>query len=314
MTSIQIIIIAILALICAVLIIFAILKNKELNNITAQLKTIETRAKHGGRLHIGGGGPAVARLTEEINTFTQKSLEAAEAGKQAEESVKLSTAAIAHDIRTPVTAMAGYAQLLKTEEDPAKIKEYAQKIQSAAAQLTQTAENFYELSVIDKAVGIDRMEKTDLAAEVSSCFMEFYESFEQRGLGIEFQTPEEHIYVMADRQRLLRILHNVIQNLLRYAKSSVVITFANPQGEGSVTIENDTDYPIPENPAQVFEKFWSADPSRSTGNAGIGMHISRRIAENMGGKLTADADIKEKIFRLTLTLSEGYGYEKESAS
>ena len=86
---------------------------------------------------------------------------------------------------------------------------------------------------------------------------------------------------------MTRVLNNLIQNLLRYAQGSILIAFAEDGRWAAVIISNETAADLPEETERIFERFYTADPSRSNRSAGLGLYISRKLVTGMGGEISA---------------------------
>jgi signal transduction histidine kinase len=291
------ILVIILAIVCALLILRFALLRRELHLLSGRIRDTIARSSYGSRLYTEDRDPVLGEMVAETNRMIESYEKQIAAASEAEENVRLSVTGISHDIRTPLTSLTGYVQLLKKElekneieargADDAKPREYMEQIRSSANTRIELTENFYELSRLEKSGAELPAEEVDLREAVTSVFLEFYEAFESRGIEVDIEEGDP-LPVMAEPSRLKRILYNLVQNLLRYAKSRAAVSFAHGEGTSSVTIENDTDAPLPEDIEKLFERFWSADPSRSKGSSGLGLYVSRRLAENMGGSLSAN--------------------------
>lgn len=121
-------------------------------------------------------------------------------------------------------------------------------------------------------------------------FLGFYENFSEKGLEIRICDAEKPPVVAADPLALNRVLNNLIQNLLRYAQGTIIISFSEENDCAAVTISNETAAALPEETDRIFDRFYTVDPSRSSRSAGLGLYISRKLVTGMGGEISARKD------------------------
>lgn len=204
---------------------------------------------------------------------------------------------ISHDLRTPLTAIKGYQQLMEkgdlTEDQKLKL----QIAQKHTHELGGLIEHFFEYSYLvnsELKANIERINLTDLLIE---CLAEAVTTFEERGLRVHFEESPA-VFIVADKEMTIRILQNLIRNCATHSVGDIevhvfslesgVITFRNPVASGSkIEVE------------QLFDRFYTADQSRSK-TTGLGLHIVKLLAEQMGG--STGAVIKDGMLEIWVKL------------
>jgi len=206
---------------------------------------------------------------------------------------------ISHDLRTPLTSIKGFSELLA---DPSLTKEekteYLTIIQKKIDNLTTMVDLFYDLSQIDSMDNHINMEQQFLDQIVVEAMLMFYEDFENKSLKIH--VDEVSISpIFADYTATNRIVVNIIQNALRYAKSYLTINLAEEKEYIVLRSINDVnDFDCAEL-NRIFDRTFRLDTSRTGGQLGLGLHIVQELINNQGGKVVADVHENEftiKVF------------------
>ncbi|MDR2354705.1 MAG: HAMP domain-containing histidine kinase [Clostridiales Family XIII bacterium] len=271
----------------------------ELGKLGEQARELKERSRYGARLHSESGDRALTELAGAVNSLVDAYEGRIGRAERAEENIRLSISGISHDLRTPLTALSGYLQLLgKTNAAPQRA-EYTAATEDAARTLSDLVENFYDLSRLELGDDIFSRRDTELASFVCERFLAFYENFAERGLTASIRGADRAYHVVADPLALTRVLNNLIQNLLRYASGEISVSFADEGEYAAVIVGNETKGPLPDETEKIFERFFTADPSRSNRGSGLGLYISRKLVEGMGGRIGAE---KQNGDALVLTI------------
>lgn len=204
---------------------------------------------------------------------------------------------ISHDLRTPLTSMKGFSQLLLDDVPVAKRKKYVDIILGKIDLLTNQVDLFYELaSILSEDY---KLEMTSLALNeiIEEKVLLFYPDFRKKSLDVQLANMEES-YVLGNKEAIERILVNIIQNALRYATSYFHLRLEVTDNYLSLYAENDSTYLTESDIAAIFNRTYRKDDSRRSGQFGLGLHIVQQLMEKQGGEV--EAKLKGNKFSLQL--------------
>jgi len=269
---------------------------REIRRLAGELPSLPASARFGGRLHTSGGARA-RDLARAVNDLVDDYEAIRRQGLALEESIRLSVAGIAHDLRTPLTSLSGYLQLLESSDDPETTARYQRAIAQSVATLRTLNENFYELSLLELGQDAPEPVPVDLEREVTEALLAHADEFEHLGLDVDLaEWDGPPLMALADAATLRRVIGNLVQNLLRYADDWVHVEFAaqdacvgstGDEARVGVTIANRTDHPLPADIDRIFDRFTTADPSRGGEGLGLGLYVSRSLLAAQGGAIQA---------------------------
>lgn len=198
---------------------------------------------------------------------------------------------ISHDLRTPLTAVLGYLKMIDTREMSEENREFLNIAIKKSYTLQNLTGQFYELSRVTSSEFKLKQEVLDASRVLKETCLENYGLLEKAGLGLTLPAFEDPVMITGNREALNRIFANLIQNSIRYAKSRMSIQIMQNQETGSAAVlfSNDIwpDQEIPE-PERLFERFYMQEDSRNQDGTGLGLTISKTLAEHMGGTIQAE--------------------------
>lgn len=282
--------IGVLALLCLFFAVRFYLIRQEIKRLTAQIGELIENAHYGQRLYLEENDRVLAKAILEINRMVDSYENQLRRVGEMERNIRLSISGISHDLRTPLTSLAGYLQLLQKTPAPEKQKAYLRNILASVRVLQDLTESFYELSRLELDETNYALQRLNLEHAVCDCFLRFYEDFGQKNIELAIQDAAYPPIVRADPVALQRVLHNLIQNLLRYAQGTVSIAFFEEDDFHAVQVGNETAATLPYDIDSIFDRFYTADQSRSGQSMGLGLYISRKLVNGMGGMIWAKKD------------------------
>ena len=209
---------------------------------------------------------------------------------------------VSHDIKTPLTSIINYVDLLKREdfEDP-KIRNYLQVLEEKAYRLKTLTEDVVEASKVSSGNISLEMMNLNLVELVNQTSAEFEEKFEARNLKMIMNLPTEPATIYADGRRMWRVLANVFNNAAKYAMegSRVYVDLVQTGEEVQFTIKNVSEQPLNISADELTERFIRGDVSRSTEGSGLGLSIAQNLTKLQGGKfeLYLDGDLFKVLIR-----------------
>ncbi|HSP22867.1 MAG TPA: HAMP domain-containing sensor histidine kinase [Planococcus sp. (in: firmicutes)] len=210
---------------------------------------------------------------------------------------------VSHDLRTPLTSIITYTDLLKAPvlSDEERLS-YAGILDRKSQRLKTLIEDLFEVSKM--ASGNIELQRTklDFAQLLQQALAEHAEDIGQSGLDFRVSLDETPVYIYADGQKWWRMLDNLILNSLKYALpgTRVFVSLSESAGEAEFVIKNITRYELGGNPDELFERFKRGDASRQTEGSGLGLAIAQSIVELHGGALKIDVD--GDLFKVTVTV------------
>lgn len=293
----------IFVVISLVLILYLYFVKKELNRLQKNISLLPEQSSHGSRLYLSFREKSLMDVVDELNkmidSYEEKSIES----KQMEENIKLSITGLSHDLRTPLTSINGYVQLLRTSPDEGKRLQYLSIIEQSVERLIEMTDSFYDLSRIE--MNQKQMELTTLSLPtlVEEVLLSFYEQLEDKQIVIAFPSEVVDEQIIADKLMLVRVLHNVTQNLLRYAFKQVCIDYEYV--EEFVVFQVKNDIKLESNVAieKVFTRFYTEDMNRTnTQSSGLGLYLSKRLVEKMNGKMEVEMENDWFILKVYLPI------------
>ena len=203
---------------------------------------------------------------------------------------------VSHDIKTPLTSIINYVDLLKREnlQDP-KIQGYLDVLEAKAQRLKTLTEDVVEASKVSSGnISLEMMD-VNLVEMVNQTIGEFSEKMEAKKLTIVASLPEEQAIVHVDGRRMWRVLENIFNNAAKYAMpgTRVYADLRVNEGKVSFSLKNVSENPLNINAEELTERFIRGDVSRSTEGSGLGLSIARDLTEMQGGKfnLYVDGDL-----------------------
>ena len=200
---------------------------------------------------------------------------------------------VSHDLKTPLTSIVNYVDLLKKEDlNNQKADEYVSVLEEKSARLKQLIEDLVEASKASSGNLSVNAEKVDLHELVMQACGEYEEKIKKADLDIRINAEEKNTYIYADGKQMWRIIENLLSNIIKYSmrKSRVYINLAKGNEYGSLTIKNISAFPLDIPPEQLTERFVRGDVSRTTEGSGLGLSIAQSLTNLQGGRFKIDID------------------------
>lgn len=209
---------------------------------------------------------------------------------------------VSHDIKTPLTSIINYVDLLKREqfEDP-KICGYIEVLEQKAQRLKVLTEDVVEASKASTGNITLEMADLDFVEMVHQVIGEFEERFRERNLTMMVHFTDEPSVIYADGQRMWRVLENIFNNVVKYAMEGtrVYAEIVNKQKKVIFTLKNISQQPLNISADELTERFIRGDVSRNTEGSGLGLSIAKSLTELQGGELNLHLD--GDLFKVVIT-------------
>ena len=248
----------------------------------------------------------LGRLAEEINEVSSAT-ELAIAEELKHQKMKTDLISnVSHDLKTPLTSMISYVDLLKREGlDSENAEEYLRIIDEKTKRLKQLTENLFEAAKASSGEIPVNKENLQVGALLNQAVAELEERFEERSLEIIYENKTETDEVISDGQLLWRVIENLLVNVSKYAleNSRVYIDLYNSDDEVVLEIKNMSKERLNISVDELMERFTRGDESRNTEGSGLGLAIAKDLTELIGGefRLAIDGD----LFKAAVSLPYG---------
>lgn len=242
----------------------------------------------------------IGELSRAFEDMRYRLKESVELQLQYENNRKELISNISHDLKTPVTAIKGYVEGIKDgiPDTPEKMEKYINTIYIKTINMDKLIDELFLFSKLDLKRVPFNFEKVDILEYLTDCMVELKFDLEKKNINITLVNElKEKVYVIADREKLKRVIINIVENSVKYMNKDVgEICIRVSEEEEKVSISfKDNGMGISKEALQyIFDRFYRADPSRniSTGGSGLGLAISKRIIEEHGGNIRAESDEK----------------------
>ncbi|WP_259391651.1 sensor histidine kinase KdpD [Paenibacillus sp. 1011MAR3C5] len=261
---------------------------RELDRMTEQLRSYNAGIT-GKKIDISLFDQKLEALASQINGQSRLIVEADARRKKVEHEFRQAVVSISHDIRTPLTSIIGYVQLLEAENiTPEEKNEYVTIVKNRTKRLQALLNDFFELSIIESPDYPLKTEKLRLKDLISDIVVQFYDSFNEHGITPDIQLPEQQVSVYADQSAVRRVVENLLGNTIKYAAGQVEIRLEEQQKAVELMIMNEAKELAGSDVNLLFDRFYTADRARSAQTSGLGLPIAKSLMNNMGGTLTAE--------------------------
>ena len=216
---------------------------------------------------------------------------------------------VSHDIKTPLTSIINYVDLMKNEniENP-KVQEYLEILDNKSQRLKKLTEDLVEASKASSGNIKLTIEKLNLKELIKQVRGEFEDKFEKRGLTIIETLPEEEIYIEADSRYMYRVLENMYVNISKYAleNSRVYIDVEKENDTAKVILKNISKDKLNISVDELMQRFVRGDSARSTEGSGLGISIAKSLTELQNGKFNIylDGDLFKVVIEFKIVVNE----------
>lgn len=259
---------------------------RQIREVCRQL-AFHRREKSNQEIRIDVRSSEIMQLQKEINELYRDSNEILTEYQNADKTLKDMITNISHDIRTPLTSIDGYFQLLCGTQDENEKQKYIEIIQNRIQSLGAILEQLFTYVHIQNSAIQMEMKKCDIKQCLCENLFSFYEDFKKQGIEPEIHLTEEPVYAFLDELQMARVIQNILKNALVHGNDCIKISLEKADGRILLNIRNRTDEQHLENPELVFERFFQGEKARNHQSAGLGLCIAKELVEQMQGKIRA---------------------------
>jgi two-component system phosphate regulon sensor histidine kinase PhoR len=246
------------------------------------------------RPHLGHGSRPLMRLGTELNALQDRFQSAIEENQRLELSHKQLIANISHDIRTPLTSLLGYVEVLRehglcAEEE----REYLDVVYAKARSIHRMIEEFFDLARLESQDEALELATVDLVEIVRDMLASSYQDFARASLAPEIRLPQAPVFVRGNRAGIERVLGNLLSNALKYGADGGSISVSMREDADRAWVDvADRGRGIPESELpHVFDRLYTAEASRNAAmrGAGLGLAIAKQLVEKQNGEIAVES-------------------------
>lgn len=254
---------------------------------------------------IGPLPPAIREMELSLRDIRYTVLRNQQLAHEAEQRKNDLVVYLAHDLKTPLASVIGYLTLLEESPDlPVTSRaRYTAITLDKAYRLEQLINELFDITRYSMQTVVLERNLVNLTRMLHQMVDEFYPIFSEKGLHAETRIESE-LSIIADSDKLARVFDNLLRNAVAYSYAETTVRIsAQAEGDGVVVKVRNTGDEIPaEKLANIFDKFFRADPSRSSrsGGAGLGLAIAKQIVEQHGGQISAESTTEYTEFTVVL--------------
>ncbi len=213
---------------------------------------------------------------------------------------------VSHDLKTPLTSIINYADLLGTQNaDPEQVAEYAEVLLRQSKRLKKLLDDLLEASKATTGNLEVNLEPCEISVLLSQAVGEYEQRFEEKQLALIVRQPEESVVITADGRHLWRVFDNLLNNICKYAQENtrVYLTVEKDEREVRIIFRNMSKYPLELSAEELEERFVRGDKSRHMEGNGLGLSIAGSLTELQGGHMdiTTDGDLFKVILKFPVS-------------
>ena len=211
---------------------------------------------------------------------------------------------VSHDIKTPLTSIISYVEILKQEEGlPDHIKDYIKILDEKSQRLNNMVQDVFAVSKAASGELPMQMEELDFVKLIKQTMADMEEQIQNSGVSFRTEFPKEPVMIMADGQRLYRVFQNLFQNAIKYSlKGSRVYVALGTEGALAVASVKNISLQELDKDKDFAERFARGDQSRTDGGSGLGLSIAQSFTEACGGKFSWETDADLFVVRVTFKI------------
>ncbi|UOQ49838.1 HAMP domain-containing histidine kinase [Gracilibacillus caseinilyticus] len=269
---------------------FAFKKVKAFRSIQEGVEIVKEGKLH-HRIDVDGKGE-FARIASNINGITDGLSKAVDSELKSERMKTELITNVSHDIRTPLTSIITYVDLLKREEDPVKKQEYIEVLDQKAKRLQLLTDDLFDAAKASSGNIPVELQQIDVVSLISQGLGEVNDKIEAAELDLKFRHPEDKVYVTADGKLFWRSIENVLSNIFKYSLrgTRVYIDIEDVGDQVCLSFKNIASYELNIPAAELLTRFKRADESRTSQGSGLGLSIAKNLIETQNGRFEIQID------------------------
>lgn len=224
----------------------------------------------------------VSEIINDFNSTIQSIQKLKQKMLHEENEIKNVITNLSHDLRTPITSMLGYTQLLEKEALTDKQREYVSIISHRTQTMKSLVEQLFAYSLVMEQETLELKEE-NITTLLEDSILLYYDEFETKNINLNLKLSNHPVICHVDKMALKRVFMNIISNALKYGETEMGIE----QNHNCITFKNKTNQIDTIDSNKIFDRFFSVAKNRMNGSMGLGLTIAKELVEKMDGTITA---------------------------
>lgn len=270
---------------------------RQVGDICRQLRFL---MKNDSNMLITGdtGFGGLKELMEVLNQFLMDRKKERKKYLEKEQMISDTYTNLSHDIRTPLTSLDGYFQLLEQCDDREEQKHYMAIIQERILSLKEMLEELFLFTKLKNDSFHLELKPCCINQVLKQTIFSYYDEWTGKGIRPEIRITDQLLYIEGNEAALHRMFQNVLKNALDHEAKGIGLSLEEKEGKSLIRIWNEVRDPEKIDPEKVFERFYKADEARSKTSSGLGLSIAKEFADQMHGQIRAR--LEGKIFYIEI--------------
>lgn len=245
------------------------------------------------------------KLAEEINRTLEDVRERKHELSEKEKLIADAYANLSHDIRTPLTSLDGYVQLLRDAATPEEQARYTAIIRERIETLKELLEDLFTFTKLKNGKYEPELKIISLRSVTAETVLSYYDVWKEAGVDPEIDLTEEVLPILGNELAVKRILQNITKNAMVHGHKSIFVTLRKrDERTAEVVIANPVEHPEEIEISRVFEQFYTADRYHQQASSGLGLAIAKEFTERMNGTIGASLDGNRFSVTITFPLQD----------
>ena len=275
------VIIAILCIVIFALLVKIHLLRKSINEITDAFQE-KLATETNTLIDVSSRDPYVLKLASDINVQLRLLRKERQQFQQGDIELKEAITNLSHDLRTPLTAINGYLDLLDREDKSDEVNRYISLIRDRSEALKSLTEELFRYSIVTSVQNIS-LERIDLVRALEESLVSFYGVFKERNIEPEIRLPEEPVWKTLDKEAISRVFSNIISNAIKYSEGDFSVSMTE---SGVITFSNIARKMDAVSVGRLFDRFYTVETGSNS--TGLGLSIAKILVNRMNGSISAE--------------------------
>lgn len=285
----MLIVLLIVSIIGAIFLFLYIQQRSEVNSLEDQLQYMD-KEESTFTLFTNSSDPKIQSIFDSINLIKSEMQKEKSLHLKNEKQIRAMIANISHDIRTPLTSIQGYVEMMQLSEDRKERERYYQIIVHRLDDLQSMLDEFFLYTKLMNTSESYELKSMEVYPIVCHVVLNYMDLLKEQGLSCEMICKDENLMLEIHEESFHRVCMNLLINTLRYGSDPFQITIRKNKSCGEIIFENGLDSTVKIDTENMFERFYKGDNARTQKGSGLGLAIVKELVERMNGEVKAEVE------------------------